>query len=67
MGVHKPAIIIIPATNKSTAGIVTSVGGGSLHIRNPERITNTEPTTKRMSSNPAPGQPPANVEYKRRK
>jgi hypothetical protein len=67
MGVHKPAISSTPAANKSTAGIVTSIGGGSLHSLKLARAIRTEPTTKRMRSKPVPGQPPANVEYRRRK
>jgi hypothetical protein len=66
MGVHKPAISSIPAPNKSTAGTVTLSGGGSLHSLKPARTMSTEPTTARMRSKPAPGQPPANVEYSRR-
>jgi hypothetical protein len=31
------------------------------------RTTSAEPTTTRIRSKPVPGQPPANVEYKRRK
>ena len=67
IGVHKPTISSIPAPVKSTAGIVTFIGGGSLHSLKPARTTSAEPTTKRMRSKPAPGQPPANVEYRRRK
>ena len=67
MGVHKPAISSIPAPIKSTAGIVTFIGGRSLPSFRLARTTSAEPTTTRMRSNPAPGQPPANVEYNRRK
>jgi len=67
MGVHKPAISRIPAAIRSTAGIVTFRGGGSLHSVRLARTTRAEPTTKRMRSNPAPGQPSANVEYNLRK
>jgi hypothetical protein len=66
MGVHKPAITSIPAPNKSTAGTVTFMGGRSLHSLKLARTISTEPTTTRMRSKPAPGQPPANVEYSRR-
>jgi hypothetical protein len=66
MGVHKPAIRRIPDPIKSTAGIV-AFRGGSLQSLEPARITNAEPTTARIRSRPMPGQPPANVEYKRRK
>jgi len=66
IGVHKPAISNIPAPIKTRAGIVTFIGGRSLHSLKPPRTISTEPTTTRMRSNPAPGQPPANVEYSRR-
>src|SRR5580692_7888637 len=67
IGVHKPAISSNPAPIKSRAGIVTFIGGRSVHSLKPARTISTEPTTTRMRSNPAPGQPPANVEYSRRK
>jgi hypothetical protein len=67
MGVHNPAINSIPAPIKSTAGIATFMGGGSLHSLKLARTTSAEPTTKRMRSKPMPGQPPANVEYNLRK
>jgi hypothetical protein len=67
MGVHKPTINSIPAPIKSRAGIVTFIGGGSLHSLKLARTTSEEPTTKRMRSKPVPGQPPANVEYNLRK
>src|ERR1700722_16499777 len=66
MGVHEPAISSNPAPIKNTAGIVTFIGGRSLHSPKPARTIRTEPTTTRMRSNPTPGQPPANVEYSRR-
>ena len=40
--------------------------GGSVHKVKPARTISAEPTTERMSIKPMPGQPPANVEYKRR-
>src|SRR4029077_6610651 len=67
MGVHRPKISSVPAPIKSTAGIVTFIVGRLLHSRKPARTISTEPTTTRMRSNPVPGQPPANVEYNRRK
>ena|SRR3974390_1781385 len=67
MGVHKPMIISIPAPIRSAAGIVTLMGGRSPHNRELARAISTEPATKRIRSNPVPGQPPAKVEYKRRK
>jgi len=66
MGVHNPAISRIPAPANRTAAIVTP-NGGSLDSFKLARTTSAAPTTKRIRSNPAPGQPPANVEYKRRK
>src|SRR5271157_1632657 len=66
-GVHKPAINSIPAPSNRMAGIVTFIGGGSLHSVTPARTTSAEPATTRIRSNPVPGQPPANVEYRRRK
>ena len=65
IGVHKPTISSVPAPNKSTARIVSFIAG-STHSLKLARTTRTEPTTTRMSSKPAPGQPPANVEYNRR-
>src|SRR5215469_834093 len=67
IGVHKPAINRVPAASKNTAGRVTLMGGGSLQSAKPARTTSTDPTTSRIRSNPEPGQPPANVEYRRRK
>ena len=66
MGVHKPTMSRIPAPIKATAGMVTFIGGGSLHSLKLARAISTEPTTTRMRSKPVPGQPPANVEYSRR-
>jgi len=66
IGVHKPMLKRIPAPNDSTATIVI-FRGGSPHSLTPARMTSTDPTTNRMRSNPVPGHPPANVEYKRRK
>ena len=40
--------------------------GGSLHSFGPACQRTTAPTTSRISSKPMPGQPPANVEYRRR-
>jgi len=65
-GVHKPAISSIPAPIKSTAGTVTFMGGRSFHSLKLARTISAEPTTTRRRSKPAPGQPPANVEYSRR-
>jgi hypothetical protein len=65
IGVHKPATSNIPAAKESTASIRTFIAG-SLASRDTARTISAEPTTARMRSKPAPGQPPANVEYKRR-
>ena len=65
MGVHKPNISKIPDP-KRIAEVIVMFSGGSRHSHRPPRTTNIEPTTRRMSSKPVPGQPPANVEYKRR-
>ena len=64
-GVHSPAIKRIPTPRRIAEVTVVDIGG-SPHNRRPARTTSTEPTTTRISSKPAPGQPPANVEYKRR-
>jgi hypothetical protein len=66
MGVHKPAMSRIPAPIKSMAGSVTFIEG-STHRIDLCRTTSADPTTQRRRSNPTPGQPPANVEYRRRK
>jgi hypothetical protein len=65
MGVQKPAISRIPAPIKSMVGTVTFMAG-SAHRIELARAINAEPTTKRIRSKPVPGQPPANVEYRRR-
>jgi hypothetical protein len=67
MGVQRPAISRIPAAIKSMAGIVTFIGGGSLQSVKLALPISAEPTTRRIRSIPVPGQPPANVEYRRRK
>ncbi len=65
IGVHRPVISNMPAAMQSTASMATLIGG-SLARREIARTTSAEPTTTRMRSNPIPGQPPANVEYRRR-
>jgi hypothetical protein len=64
-GVQSPSISKMPDPNR-IAEIMVVRSGGSTHSSKPAGTINTEPTTKRRSSNPVPGQPPANVEYKRR-
>ena len=66
MGVHKPRIKRIAPARRITEAIVR-VSGGSLHSLKLARTTSTEPRTSRRMSNPMPGEPPANVEYRRRK
>jgi len=66
MGVHKPAINRKPAPIKRMAGMVTLIGGGSLISVKLALTASAEPATARIRSNPVPGQPPANVEYRRR-
>jgi hypothetical protein len=65
MGVHKPATSRIPVAMESAARMVTFIGGSPASLE-AARTVNAEPTTKRVRSKPAPGQPPANVEYRRR-
>ena len=65
MGVHKPGMRRIPDPTRNKEVIVVAVGG-SLHSVALVRTSSAQPTTKRMRSKPTPGQPPANVEYKRR-
>jgi hypothetical protein len=65
-GVHIPGIRRIPHPAKNTDIIVVLIGGGPLHRIELAPTISAEPTTKRMRSKPIPGQPPANVEYRRR-
>jgi len=64
-GVHRPEMRSIPQAARNAWVIVVLIGG-SRHKVKPARATNEVPTTKRMRSKPVPGQPPANVEYRRR-
>ena len=64
-GVHNPAMRRSPAT-ASNAQATIVCNGGSLQSRGPAYQRRTAPTTSRISSKPIPGQPPANVEYRRR-
>ena len=66
MGVHSPGIRRIPHPTKSAEVIVVLIGG-SLQSVELARTISAEPTTERMRIKPMPGQPPANVEYNRRK
>ena len=60
-GVHSPAMRRSPDAVRDTDVSVVCIGA-SLHSFEPARNRRTEPTTRRMSSNPMPGQLPANVE-----
>jgi hypothetical protein len=64
--VHSPKIKRIPHPAESRDIMVVFIGG-SVQIIEIARKTSAEPTTTRMRSKPTPGQPPANVEYRRRK
>jgi hypothetical protein len=66
MGVHSPRTRRRPNPIES-APIIAALGGASLHGVKLPRTDNAKPTTSRRKSNPIPGQPPANVEYNRRK
>lgn len=66
MGVHSPEIRRSPIPAKNADITIVSMGG-SLHTADLACATSAEPGTKRMRSNPMPGQPPAKVEYRRRK
>jgi len=50
----------------STADVMVTCVGVGLHKLAPARARSAEPLTSRIRSNPVPGQPPANEEYKRR-
>jgi len=47
--------------------MITGIGGGSLNSVKLALTVSAEPATTRIRSKPVPGQPPANVEYRRRK
>ena len=64
-GVHNPAMRR-SADSASEAEATIMCNGGSLHSLGPACQRTTAPTTSRISSKPIPGQPPANVEYRRR-
>jgi len=66
-GVHIPGIRRIPHPAKNTDIIFVLVGEGALHRIELASTISAEPTTTRMRSKPVPGQPPANVEYRRRR
>ena len=65
-GVHRPGMRRSPHATESMELIPAAVGG-SLHNIRVVWTTTTEPPIRRMPSKPMPGNPPANVEYRRRK
>ncbi len=65
MGVQSPGIRRSPDTARNAAVTVVLIGG-SFHSTTLARAIKAEPPTRRISSKPVPGQPPANVEYRRR-
>ena len=64
-GVQSPATRRSPNI-ASDAEVSVMCDGGSPHSTSPVFTRRTQPTTRRMTSRPMPGQPPANVEYRRR-
>ena len=60
-GVHSPATRRSPGPARDTKVRLAS-NGGPVHSSQLARTRRTDPTTRRMKSNPIPGQPPANVE-----
>ncbi len=66
MGVHRPGMRRAPDPINNAAVIVASRAGLLPSVEH-ARKTSAEPPTRRMRSNPMPGQPPAKVEYSRRK
>jgi hypothetical protein len=60
-GVHSPAMRRSPAPAKD-AKVIIVCNGGSFHSFGPAPKRRTEPTTRRMTSKPRPGQLLANVE-----
>lgn len=65
IGVQRPGIRRIPHPPNNAYVVVLAIGG-PLHRAELAWKTSAEPTTKRRRSSAVPGQPPANVEYKRR-
>jgi hypothetical protein len=63
-GVHNPAMRRSAAS--ASAAEATMSNGGPLHRPGPACQSTTAPTTSRISSKAIPGEPPANVEYRRR-
>jgi len=65
IGVQRPAMRRSPHPASNAALIAVLIGGSCQSVEIALNIS-AEPTTRRMRSNPMPGQPPANVEYRRR-
>jgi hypothetical protein len=65
MGVQSPGMRRIPK-RASNAAIISVEIGASLRSVELARTTSVKPRTRRMTSRPVPGRPPANVEYRRR-
>ena len=65
IGVSSPIIRKIAAAATRTDKIVMGMAG-PLSRAEPALLTKTNPTLSRIKMRPIPGQPPANVEYKRR-
>jgi len=65
IGVQRPRIKSIPETSRN-AEIISEVVEALLDSVELARNTNATPAIRRNKSRPAPGQPPANVEYSRR-
>lgn len=65
-GVQSPGIKRIPDPARNAEPMVVFIGT-SFHRAGLARTTSAEPATNRRRSKPMPGQPPANVEYRRRK
>jgi hypothetical protein len=59
-GVHSPATRSSPGPAKD-AKVSVARNGESLHSGQLARTRRTQPMTRRMTSKPMPGQPPANV------
>ena len=66
IGVHKPASRRVPPAIPITAGAACPMEAPARRMKNPW-VTRTLPATSRMNKRPAPGQPSAKVENRRRK
>ena len=65
-GVHRPGMRRSPNPVRN-AEIIVVLTSGLLHSAGFARRSSAAPRMTRMRSKPMPGQPPANVEYRRRK